>query len=54
MNWIWLILRAGFLACSIGGFRLSVSMFKDDDLMLGLICMSLGIISAAAFISTFI
>ena len=43
MNWLDLILGAGFMLCFVGGLIFSVIAFKDDEIDAGLIILFLGL-----------
>ena len=43
MNWLDLILGAGFMLCFVGGLIFSVIAFKDDEFDAGLIILFLGL-----------
>lgn len=43
MNWLDLILGAGFMLCFVGGLILSVIAFKDDEFDAGLTILFLGL-----------
>ena len=46
MNWLDLILGAGFMFCFVGGLIWSVLAFKDDEIEVGLTILGLGLIVA--------
>ena len=39
MNWLDVILGAGFMASSVGGLVLAILMFRDDEVEAGLTCL---------------